>query len=188
MEADPRIRKFTRIIIGYPFALLAVSLGVNLAFFRIEPAEMSLPDQDIVWALVAAATLLVVNHSWLMTMTELTRLNHRIFASPEEWASRNARKQDVSERGWVELERLHNAHRNATENTVYFVLLALLVSVMSPSVVAAQTWIIGFAVARLGYTYAALNGKTDLRGLFMSLSLLALYGLGSCAVLGMIYA
>ncbi len=78
-----------------------------------------------------------------------------------------------------ELERRHNTHRNTTENTIYFILLALVFVFVSPTTVAAQAWIIGFAIARLGYTYSYLAGKDNVRGLFMSLSLLSKYGIVS---------
>ena len=84
-----------------------------------------------------------------------------------------------------ELERRHNTHRNTTENTIYFTLLALVFVLVSPTTVAAQAWIVGFAVARLGYTYSYLAGKDDVRGLFMSLSLLAVrHSQLSCDELG----
>ncbi len=174
-----RSRKFTLIIVAYPLVLTLVALGVNLWLFGVAPAVVSLPAPAMFQALVASGVLLLVNHTWLMTATELTRLNHKIYASPEEWDANGARKEDVSGQGWVDLERHHNAHRNATENTVYFAILAIAMSMVSPTELAAQTWFGFFAAGRLGYTYSALRGNTALRGLFMSISLLALYGLGS---------
>ena len=85
-----------------------------------------------------------------------------------------------------ELERRHNAHRNTTENTIYFIFLALVFVLVSPTTVAAQTWIVGFAVARLGYTYSYLAGKDSARGLFMTLSLLAMYGIASYLVISLL--
>lgn len=185
-DREQRIRKFTIIILAYPVVLIAVGLGLNLFALGVEPIVVAMPAQGIVRALIIAGVLLVLNHTWLMTTTELVRVNYNMYASPEEWADNHARKEDVADRGWIELERHHNAHRNATENTVCFVFLAMVVSVVSPSVLAAQVWIIGFAVARLGYTLAALRGRSDWRGLFMSLSLLALYGLTSYLAIGLI--
>jgi uncharacterized MAPEG superfamily protein len=176
-DKDQRIRKFTLIVTGYPVALIAVALAVNFFAFGIQPLHVALPSNEVVTALIIAAILLLLNHTWLMTTTELIRLNYDMYASHEEWIEAGARKEDVPSRGWVELDRRHNAHRNATENTVYFILLALMISIASPSILAAQVWIIGFAVGRLGYTYCALRGRSGLRGIFMSVSLLSLYGL-----------
>ena len=78
-----------------------------------------------------------------------------------------------------EVERRLNAHRNATENTVYFVLLAPVFVLVSPPLIAVQIWTLGFALSRLGYTYCYLFGKDGLRGIFMSLGLLAMYGMAS---------
>ncbi|MGB1213410.1 MAG: MAPEG family protein [Pikeienuella sp.] len=183
---DQRIRKFTLIITGYPVALIAVALAINYFAFGIQPLHVALPSNEVVTALVVAAISLLLNHTWLMTTTELTRLNYDMHASHEEWKEAGARKEDVPKRGWVELERRHNAHRNATENTVYFGLLALTISIASPSILAAQVWIIGFAVSRLGYTYSALRGRSGLRGIFMSVSLLSLYGLAGYLGLALI--
>jgi uncharacterized MAPEG superfamily protein len=178
-DSEKRIQKFTLIILAYPFALILVGVALNVFAFGVDPPIVALPSAYIVCALGIAAVLLVLNHTWLMTATELTRLNHNMYASHEEWAENGARKEDVTQRGWIELDRHHNAHRNATENTVYFGILAIVVSVISPSVLAAQIWFISFAIARLGYTFSALRGRSGMRGIFMSLSLLALYGLAS---------
>lgn len=181
--SDKRIQKFTLIILAYPVALILVGVGLNAFVFGIEPPVVAFPSTQIVCALAISAVLLVVNHTWLMTATELTRLNYNIYASHEEWAQNHARKEDVTQQGWIELDRHHNAHRNATENTVYFVFLAFVFSMVSPSILGAQIFFIGFAVSRLGYTFSALRGRSDLRGVFMSLSLLALYGLATYLVL-----
>ncbi len=93
---------------------------------------------------------------------------------------------DAPEEGLRELERRHNTHRNTTENTIYFILLVLVFVLVSPTTVAAQAWIVGFAVARLGYTYSYLAGKDGARGLFMSLSLLAMYGIASYLVMSLV--
>ena len=88
--------------------------------------------------------------------------------------------------GLRELERRHNAHRNTTENVVYFIILALVFVIVSPPTIATQVWIIGFAVARLGYTYSYLAGRDNVRGLFMSLSLLAMYGMASYLAISLV--
>ena len=178
-ELDAKKRRILMIIIGYPFALLAIGLAINIWGIGIEPALAALPSREHVWALAVAGSLLVVNHAWLMTTTELTRVKFRMYATPEEWEDSKTSPQDVPERGWQELERHHNAHRNTTENVVYFVFLAAILAVTSPHIWAAKLWMIGFTVARLGYTYSYISGRDNLRGLFMSLSLLAMFAMAS---------
>ena len=174
-----RKRKFQRIILLYPVALIGIALAVNLLIWGVEPILVALPSKDIVIALAVAGVLLLANHTWLMTSTELVRLDHDMQATPEEWEARGAKPEDVAKEGWRELERRHNAHRNATENSVIFIALAAVFALVSPPVLAAQLWLIGFATSRLGYSYCYLRGLPDLRGLFMSLGLISLYGMAS---------
>ena len=183
---DKRIRKYAVIIQAYPVVLILVSVVINLLAFGVEPFVLALPSTEIVWALTICGLLLVLNHTWLMTATELTRLHHNMYATHEEWTQNNARKEDVDEQGWIELERHHNAHRNATENTVYFIFLAFIVCITSPATLLAQVWLVCFAVARIGYTFGALRGRTGLRQASMSFSLLAIYGLASNLALSLL--
>lgn len=184
-DRDKRIRKFTLIIKAYPIVLVLMGVAVNMLAFGVSAPALALPSREILAALIVSGVLLVLNHTWLMTATELTRLRHTMYATHEEWAQNGVRKEDVDEQGWIELERHHNAHRNATENTVYFVLLAPILCLISPSTLVAQTWLIGFAIARLGYTLGALRPMAGLRQAAMSFSLLALYGLTSYLVLSL---
>ncbi|MET1411145.1 MAPEG family protein [Roseibium sp. HPY-6] len=171
-------KKSTALIIKvYPVALILISLALNLTVFNVEGNAIALPSQDVLAALAVASLMLVLNHTWLMTSTELTRLKYDIRATPEEWMTSGLSKGDVTDTGFAELERRHNAHRNATENTTLFVLLAFPFALISPSALAASVWLVGFAIGRLGHTYSFLSGMSGARGLFMSVSLLSLYGL-----------
>lgn len=181
---DDRTRRGMAIVVLYPVALCFVSVAVNTLAFGVEPILVALPSPECIRALVLAAALLTLNHTWLMTATELTRGRFKLFATPEEWAASGTNAEDASAEGVRELERHHGAHRNATENTTCFVLLAVAFAFTSPSALGAYTWIVGFAVARLGHAYAYLSRKDGLRGLFMTLGLLAMYGLASHLVLG----
>ncbi|NOX82478.1 MAG: MAPEG family protein [Alphaproteobacteria bacterium] len=174
------------IIIAYPFVVLLIGVGLNLFVFGVSPLALALPSDASVSALVIASVLLAINHTWLMTTTELTRVRYKLHATPEEWAASGTNRQDAQSEGLVELERRHNAHRNTTENVVYFIFLAFIFALVSPTTLAAQVWIIGFAVARLGYTYSYLAGKDGARGLFMSLSLLAMYAMASYLVISLV--
>ncbi len=174
-----RKQKFTRIIIAYPFALILLAVLGNLLLFGVTPAEIALPSFAIVASATLSAILLLANHTLLMTSTELTRLRYNMHATPEEREASGHAQDDVSQKGIEELKRHHSAHTNATENIVYFSVLALLISVVSPVNLAAQFWIIGFAAGRLGHSASYLIGRDGLRGIFMSVSLLSLYGLAS---------
>ena len=145
-----------------------------------------MPSVEIITALVLSAVMLLINHTWLMTTTELTRLKYNMHATPEEWAASKYGKDDVSQEGVQELERRHNAHNNATENTVHFVLLSLLVCIVSPAALMAQVWFLSFAIGRLGHTFSYLSGRDGLRGIFMSVSLISLYGLSSYLLLSLV--
>ena len=66
-----------------------------------------------------------------------------------------------------------------------FALLVLPFALASPSAASAGTWLLGFGVARLGYTYAYLAAKTGVRGAFMTLNLLAMYGVATHLAIGL---
>ena len=174
------------IVKAYPLGVLLVSVVLNLLVFGVTPYSLALPSTASIFALVIAAVLLTINHTWLMTTTELTRVLFEMYTTPEEWAASGTKQQDAPEEGLRELDRRHNAHRNTTENTIYFIFLAGIMVFVSPTPLAAQVWIIGFAVARLGYTYSYLAGKDSARALFMSLSLLAMYGIASYLLLSFV--
>lgn len=187
MSGPEKRRAAAVLLIGiYPFALVLLSIVVNMAVFGVKPVEITLPPLESYAALTVAVVLLLANHSWLMTATELTRARFNLAASPEERAAKGIDGQIPSHAALDELGRHHNAHRNTTENAVYFVLLAPLLVLVSPPSLVVQVWVIGFGAARLGYTYSYLAGQTGLRGLFMSLSLLPLYGMASYLVLAFV--
>ena len=184
-ENEKRKNRIAVVVTGYPIALLLGGIAVNLLLFGVRPIAVALPSPDAITALTISAALLLSNHTWLMTSTELTRLRFDMAATPEEWAAQDGERQDVSKLALDELERRHNAHRNATENVVYFALLALTLAFVSPAPFVLETWAVGFAIARLGYTYSYLSRRTGLRGFFMSVSLLVLYGMAGYLVLGL---
>ncbi len=170
----------------YPLGVLAIGVVLNLFVFGVNSVAVALPSTVSIRALIIAAVLLVINHTWLMTTTELTRLRFKMYSTPEEWAASGTSRLDAPDEGLRELERRHNTHRNTTENTIYFILLVLVFVSVSPTTLAAQTWIVGYAVARLGYTYSYLAGNDRARGAFMSLSLLAMYGVASYLVMSLV--
>jgi len=187
MNDEPRTPSRTAVIvIAYPFIVLLIGAAMNLFVFGVNPTVIALPTTEIMACLVISAALLVINHSWLMTTTASTRSRFGIHSTPEEWARSNTSQEDAPAEGLREVERRLNAHRNATENTIYFVFLAPIFVVVSPPLLAVQIWTIGFAVSRLGYTYSYLCGKDGLRGIFMSLGLLATYGMVSYLLAGLV--
>lgn len=174
-----RKRKFTRIILAYPFALILIALFANLVLFGVAPAAIALPDTGVMAALVTSALVLLGLHTWLMTSTELTRLHHDMHATPEEWAASDHAPEDVTAKGQEELNRRHNAHTNLSENTVHFAVFAVPFALVTPTPLAAQVWILGFAAGRFGHCFAYLSGRDGLRGISMSVSLVSLYGMAS---------
>ena len=178
-KEENRKQRTMAIVMVYPLGLLLISVVLNLIVFGVNPAVVALPSTECIFSLAIAVVLLVFNHTWLMTSTELTRVRFSMFSTPEEWSASGTSLQDVPEEGLRELERRHNTHRNTTENAIYFAILALAFILVSPTTLAAEIWIIGFALARLGYTYSYLAGRDNTRGLFMSLSLITMYGLAS---------
>ncbi len=185
-QDDDRKKRIARIIIAYPFALIAISLTLNLLLFDVQSAAISVPSRMTMLSLSVAVVLLIANHIWLMTATELTRLHYNLHATPEEWAQSGRTEEYASGEGLRELARHHNAHRNTTENLIYFVAAGFVFSLISPSEWAAVVWIFGFIFGRLGHTYAFLYGKSDIRGVFMSLSLMSLFGMICYTIISLI--
>jgi len=167
----------------YPFAIVLISIILNL-LLGVAPIEASVPSFDIIKVLSFSAAILMINHSWIMTATELTRHRFKIFASPEEWKDSGLRKENITDEGQFEIERHLNTHRNTTENIVYYIFLAGILSFVSPNTLIASIWLLMFPISRLGYTYCYFSGKDDIRGIFMSLTLLSVYGLSSYLIIG----
>ena len=163
------------LVLLYPLVLLLFSALLNYFLLGKTTLKVELPSQELIIVISIAIGLLVLNHTWLMTATELTRVNFKLYATPEEWKASGNNKQAISNLAKDEIERNYNAHRNTTENVVYFVMASLVYVLTAPSLMAASTLLIGFAVFRLGYSYSYLLGSDNLRGLFMTLSLLWLY-------------
>lgn len=173
-------------VVGYPFAVLLIAFAINTLAFDVSSYSAAMPNADIGLILALAAVILCINHTWLMTETELTRIKYKMHATPEEWAANNSSLKNTSDIAKQELARVHNAHRNATENTIHHALLIIPFILGSPTIAAASAWIVGFSIARLGYTYGYLRGKDNLRSLFMTLGLITTYGLASHLIISLI--
>lgn len=184
-QLDDRQRRALKIVIGYPLIVLLVAIAVNHFLLDIRPFVPAVPERATLLALAIAAILLALNHSWIMTATETKRVRYRMHATPEEWKASGTSWSDISEHGIRELERTHNAHRNSTENSVHFALLCSAFLMASPAPDAAMFWMPCFAFARLGYTFSYLRGQDNLRSLFMTLSLFAMYGIGSHLIISL---
>ncbi len=72
---------------AYPLGLLLIGIVLNLFVFGVNPSAVDLPSAECIRALVIAAVLLVINHTWIMTTTELTRVRFKMYSTPEEWAA-----------------------------------------------------------------------------------------------------
>ena len=64
----------------YPVGVLLVSVLLNYFAFGVNSIVVELPSVTSIVALVIAAALLVINHTWLMTATELTRIRFGMYA------------------------------------------------------------------------------------------------------------
>ncbi len=175
-----------QIIKLYPFGVLLIGIIMNL-LFGVTPIEVSIPSLEIVKILSISAVILVINHSWIMTNTELTRLRFKIFATPEEWKDSGLSKDSITDEAQFEIDRNLNTHRNTTENIVYYMFLAIVFSFTSPAILVASIWLLLFPIARLGYTCSYFSGKDAIRGVFMSLALLSVYGLSSLLIISMLF-
>ncbi len=185
VNQQPNISKVAMIIKLYPVGLLIIAAFINW-LMGIQPIRIALPEHTAMLVLLSAVVMLVFNHTWLMTTTELTRLRFGLQTTPEEWKAKGLDHKSASELGIQELQRHHNAHRNMTENTLLFSLLAPLFLFTSPVLMAIYVWLVGFALGRLGHTLAYLSGNDGLRGIFMSISLLGLYGMVSYLMLALL--
>jgi uncharacterized MAPEG superfamily protein len=185
-EEMKRQKRTMSIVVIYQIVVILLSVALNIFVFEVHPFVVTLPSNELFQTLIIATVLLVLNHTWLMTATELTRVRFKMYSTPEEWLASGTNREDATKKGISELERHHSTHQNTKENVVYYVLLALIFVFSSPPTIVATVWLVGFAVARLGYTYSYLYGKDNARGLFMSLSLLAMYGLASYLVMSLI--
>jgi len=181
-----RYQRILKIVVGYPFALLIIAIALNIFVWGVKPLIISLPTIEFIRALIIATALLIINHSWLMTATEIVRSRYKVFSTPEEWATNKVKLEDASEEGIRELKRCHDTHLNNTENIIYYVLLCIIFILCSPPTLVADILIIGYAASRIGYTYSFLYGKDGARGLFMSLSLLAMYCMACYLVIGLL--
>ena len=170
------------VILVYPVVLLLISLSLNYFLFGVKSCVIALPSIEHIRSIIIAAVLLTINHTWIMTATELVRAKFKIHSTPEEWEKKGSNYNDVAEEGVRELKRHHDTHLNTTENTIYFILLALPFIFVSPPAAAITVWFIGYAIARIGYTYSFLSGNDGARGLFMTLGLLSMYGIASYLV------
>ncbi|MGH1412099.1 MAG: MAPEG family protein [Pelagimonas sp.] len=184
-DLDARKKKFRTIIIVYPFALIGIAAIINTIAFGVTPISPALPSESVVTAAIISAVILLATHSWLMTRTELTRLRYDLYSTPEEWAARGRDPKKASQFGLSELARHHNAHRNMTENTVHFAVLAGLLSIVSPSQWAAELWFLGFALGRLAHGFCFVTGNDGARGIAMSVSLMSLYGMATYLLLAL---
>lgn len=98
---DPNhVRRVRRIIIAYPFALIAAAVLLG-----VMPADPALPSKSLLIALTISAMMLLANHIWLMISTELTRLKHGLQATPEEWAKAGKSEADADPTGVREVKR-----------------------------------------------------------------------------------
>ena len=173
IDHPPITRRQWTILVVYPFVPLIVSLIITFVA-GIPPIEVALPSVPIVAFAAISVVLITANHTWVMTHTEITRARYGLFASPEEAEEAD---RDLPPTKHPELQRSHAAHRNLSENTVIFALALPIFVLLTPPNLLAGLWLVGYGAARLGHTFFFLSGNASIRGVFMTLSLIALYGI-----------
>ncbi|MBM7034912.1 MAPEG family protein [Vibrio ulleungensis] len=171
-------RRSAAFVTFYPVLLVAMACLGNWVVFGVKPLQVGLPSNFSLAIMTISAVLMCLNHTWLMTVTELTRVRFHIQTTPEEWSDSSVARDEIPQKGWDELARARNAHRNCTENSVYFVMLGIPLMFCSANDIV-SVWLLEFALGRLGHTYGYLYKSDVLRGLFMSISLLAMYGMAT---------
>ncbi len=186
MHDKQRKQRVTALVTAYPFVLLSAAVVLNLTVLGVQPVALALPTEQTILALTISAALLLINHTWLMTSTELTRVVLGISATPEDALENGSLSTASSFSSHEEITRRQNAHRNLTENAVYFPLLVMGIATVSPSQLAVTAWLLGFSIGRVGHTYGYLTKSTSVRGISMSLSLLSLYGIAGYLLIALI--
>ena len=73
-EEMKRQKRTMSIVIIYQIVLILLSFALNLFVFEVHPFVVTLPSNELFQTLIIATVLLVLNHTWLMTATELTRV------------------------------------------------------------------------------------------------------------------
>eukprot|EP01083_Nonionella_stella_P109081 317694_1 len=174
----------TRIIVTiYPFVILVIGVMVvhvlSIIFgIDINAFEVQLPSEAMLRDVVISAVLLTINHSWIMTSTELTRLKYGLCATSEECEKQGKDPDHASKEGLREVKRRHNIHRNTTE--LKYDLLRVIghcfcVCITLKNCISCLDFIVSNCPT--GYTTAYILKNTDVRGFCMTLSLLSMYGM-----------
>ena len=66
-EFTERQRRTLALVRAYPLGPLLIGIVLNLFVFGVDPSSVALPSTDCVSALIIAAILLAMNHTWIMT-------------------------------------------------------------------------------------------------------------------------
>jgi len=135
---------------------------------------------------VASAIVLTLNAIGLANATALTRAKADEVINPED-APRTKKANVVYEGGNDMTARYRRAHRNALENTPFFMITALLLTMMGTSATVGGIVFGGYAVARVLHSVCYVKGVQPFRTIFfvlgslLQLAVLGLIGYGSLA-------
>ena len=72
-EEMKRQKRTMSIVVVYQIVVILLSVALNIFVFEVHPFVVTLPSNELFQTLIIATVLLVLNHTWLMTATELTR-------------------------------------------------------------------------------------------------------------------
>lgn len=133
-----------------------------------------MPHADNVTTLVITTVVNWLNLTVLWNLSGAARGKSKTSLNPEDAKAFNG---ELVEADPPAVARVLRAHRNTFDNTVPFLILALVFCSLGPSALEAQILLYGFTAARLGYSVCYLAGLQPWRTI--------LYGLGVLLSLGL---
>jgi glutathione S-transferase len=119
--------------------------------------------------------VLVVKMAAVGSYTSILRLRRKTYATPEDYAWQGARPPGGPDE---DIERLRRAHRNDLENILPFFAVGFFYALTHPSMLAAQIYFIGFAVARILHSIFYIRALQPHRTIA--------FGAGALLMLGMV--
>ena len=130
-----------------------------------------LPNAEVFGIYAVSAALLVFNLFFLAFVTAAGRGKHKVFVNPED----KGYQPNGSNNEWV--DRVLRAHRNALENIVPFVTIALVYTMTIGTPLGAKVYFGVFVAARWLHSISYLSGKQPWRTIFFVLGALSTLGM-----------
>lgn len=128
-----------------------------------------MPHADNVTTLVITTVVNWLNLTVLWNMSGATRGKTKTTLNPEDAVAFKGQQVDADP---PEVARVLRAHRNTFDNTVPFLILALVFSGLGPSTLEAQVLLYGFTAARVAYSVCYLKGLQPWRTIMYAIGVL----------------